>query len=174
VHTPAEPTPLTQTPTMNPFLRHNCASHQQTVDRFCFQTFSEGSLTPASSHGLPDLLIRSAVLCRSCLLSHLTFPGTADCSPFPSKCARSKCLTLRVHSTGPQLRGWSKDESRKCFAIRGKIGGREGIRTPDPLLAKQVLSQLSYTPTVGVAFILKHFPRFQNPFPRIFITLSGP
>jgi hypothetical protein len=27
-----------------------------------------------------------------------------------------------------------------------KIGGREGIRTPDPLLAKQVLSQLSYTP----------------------------
>ena len=27
------------------------------------------------------------------------------------------------------------------------VGGREGIRTPDPLLAKQVLSQLSYTPT---------------------------
>jgi hypothetical protein len=26
------------------------------------------------------------------------------------------------------------------------FGGREGIRTPDPLLAKQVLSQLSYTP----------------------------
>ena len=31
-----------------------------------------------------------------------------------------------------------------------KIGGREGIRTPDPLLAKQVLSQLSYTPTVEI------------------------
>ena len=28
-----------------------------------------------------------------------------------------------------------------------EFGGREGIRTPDPLLAKQVLSQLSYTPT---------------------------
>ena len=28
---------------------------------------------------------------------------------------------------------------------------------PDPLLAKQVLSQLSYTPTFGVTFILKHF-----------------
>ena len=26
-------------------------------------------------------------------------------------------------------------------------GGAEGIRTPDPLLAKQVLSQLSYSPT---------------------------
>ena len=30
-----------------------------------------------------------------------------------------------------------------------KIGGDEGIRTPDPLLAKQVLSQLSYAPTAG-------------------------
>jgi hypothetical protein len=30
------------------------------------------------------------------------------------------------------------------------------------VLAKQVLSQLSYTPTVGVAFILMHFPGFQN------------
>ncbi len=27
------------------------------------------------------------------------------------------------------------------------LGGRGGARTPDPLLAKQVLSQLSYTPT---------------------------
>ena len=30
----------------------------------------------------------------------------------------------------------------------GKVyGGDEEIRTPDPLLARQVLSQLSYTPT---------------------------
>ena len=29
-----------------------------------------------------------------------------------------------------------------------KIGGAEGIRTPDPLHAKQVLSQLSYRPRV--------------------------
>jgi hypothetical protein len=28
------------------------------------------------------------------------------------------------------------------------LGGDEGIRTPDPLLAGQVLSQLSYTPSV--------------------------
>ena len=54
------------------------------------------------------------------------------------------------------------------------VGGREGIRTPDPLLAKQVLSQLSYTPTAGTTLILKHFSRFQNPFPRIFITWSEP
>jgi len=42
------------------------------------------------------------------------------------------------------------------------------------MLAKQVLSQLSYTPTVGVPFILKHLPRFQNPFPRIFVVWSEP
>jgi hypothetical protein len=33
-------------------------------------------------------------------------------------------------------------------------------------LAKQVLSQLSYTPTVGVTFILKHFRARRNPFLR--------
>jgi hypothetical protein len=37
------------------------------------------------------------------------------------------------------------------------VGGREGIRTPDPLLAKQVLSQLSYTPTIGALFDSKAF-----------------
>ena len=29
-----------------------------------------------------------------------------------------------------------------------KIGGDEGARTPDPLLAKQVLFQLSYIPSI--------------------------
>jgi hypothetical protein len=38
------------------------------------------------------------------------------------------------------------------------------------VFAKQVLSQLSYTPTVEVTFILKHFQRFQNPLLRIFVT----
>jgi hypothetical protein len=33
--------------------------------------------------------------------------------------------------------------------VLGNVGGREGIRTPDPLLAKQVLSQLSYTPILA-------------------------
>ena len=33
------------------------------------------------------------------------------------------------------------------------LGGDEGIRTPDPLLAGQVLSQLSYTPrSLGIRF----------------------
>ena len=42
------------------------------------------------------------------------------------------------------------------------VGGRDRDRTGDPLLAKQVLSQLSYTPTVGVTFILKHLPPFRT------------
>ena len=34
------------------------------------------------------------------------------------------------------------------------FGGDEEIRTPDPLLARQVLSQLSYTPDSSSIFIL--------------------
>ena len=34
-----------------------------------------------------------------------------------------------------------------CFYLTIKTGGDKEIRTPDPLLARQVLSQLSYTPT---------------------------
>ena len=37
------------------------------------------------------------------------------------------------------------------------IGGRDRVRTCDPLLAKQVLSQLSYTPTAGTAIDVKAF-----------------
>src|SRR5258707_7354694 len=58
---------------------------------------------------------------------------------------------------------------------RQKVGGRDRDRTGDPLLAKQVLSQLSYTPTVGVTFILEHFRGIQNPFLRFcVITVPKP
>jgi len=40
------------------------------------------------------------------------------------------------------------------------------------VLAKQVLSQLSYTPTVGVTLILKHFRVRRNPFLRFFYHLE--
>jgi hypothetical protein len=45
------------------------------------------------------------------------------------------------------------------------VGGRGRDRTGDPLLAKQVLSQLSYTPTVGVTLILEHFQPLRKPIP---------
>ena len=59
----------------------------------------------------------------------------------------------------------------KSFAISEEIGGRGGTRTPDPLLAKQVLCQLSYTPTVEkksfslpvlLAFHFCEFPAASN------------
>ena len=42
------------------------------------------------------------------------------------------------------------------------------------LLAKQVLSQLSYTPTREATLILKHFTPFRNPVLRIFVIWSEP
>ena len=39
--------------------------------------------------------------------------------------------------------------SRYTFDHPSMISGAEGIRTPDPLLARQVLSQLSYNPRLG-------------------------
>jgi hypothetical protein len=42
------------------------------------------------------------------------------------------------------------------------------------VLAKQVLSQLSYTPTVETTYILKHFRPFQNPFLRFLTIWSEP
>ena len=44
-------------------------------------------------------------------------------------------------------------QNREKICFRAKIcpnGGDEEDRTPDPLLARQVLSQLSYTPIFGV------------------------
>src|ERR1700735_4257431 len=42
------------------------------------------------------------------------------------------------------------------------VGGRGRDRTGDPLLAKQVLSQLSYTPTEVLALILKYLQPREN------------
>ena len=49
--------------------------------------------------------------------------------------------------------------------IRTSLGGDERVRTDDPLLAKQVLSQLSYTPTVyrlSSCALLKVLTHLQN------------
>ena|SRR5882762_4173790 len=60
-----------------------------------------------------------------------------------------------VHSSKNKVR----EQFRKSFTVK-RIGGRGRDRTGDPLLAKQVLSQLSYTPTREAVLILKHFPTF--------------
>ena len=50
-----------------------------------------------------------------------------------------------------------ESESRLVAVEIGEVGGRDRDRTGDPLLAKQVLSQLSYTPTVGTTIDFKAF-----------------
>ena len=44
-----------------------------------------------------------------------------------------------------------------------RIGGADRDRTGDPLLAKQVLSQLSYSPTAGACASLVGLGRFELP-----------
>ena len=43
--------------------------------------------------------------------------------------------------------------SSEFLALSSIFGGDEEIRTPDPLLARQVLSQLSYTPIFDEPFV---------------------
>ena len=56
-----------------------------------------------------------------------------------------------------------------CILIP-KFGGDEGIRTLDPLLAGQVLSQLSYTPTVGSGVRILDFGVFRFSHPSSFVS----
>ena len=67
-----------------------------------------------------------------------------------------------------------------------RYGGDEENRTPDPLLARQVLSQLSYTPMCFTTCTLYHetydmaraieltFPTFRRPFARLFLFQNKP
>ena len=56
-----------------------------------------------------------------------------------------------------QSNSHSRHAQNQQAIVAREVGGREGIRTPDPLLAKQVLSQLSYTPTAGTSIDFKAF-----------------
>ena len=58
-------------------------------------------------------------------------------------------FTARAFRSSPLLYT-SRLVLHDSFVLRFRInlGGDEESRTPDPLLARQVLSQLSYTPTV--------------------------
>ena len=71
---------------------------------------------------------------KVCIVKLSHFRGSLQALFVHSSC------TVRAQS-GPKLRGWGREESGKCFAIREEVGGREGIRTPDPLLAKQAQIQ---------------------------------
>ena len=55
---------------------------------------------------------------------------------------RAQCARIMERS--------GRGDFSKSFAIREEVGGRDRDRTGDPLLAKQVLSQLSYTPPATI------------------------
>jgi hypothetical protein len=65
--------------------------------------------------------------------------------------ARTAIPTIRSFSLALSCTGRTRREynceSTESLPVKG-FGGRDRDRTGDPLLAKQVLSQLSYTPTV--------------------------
>jgi hypothetical protein len=61
--------------------------------------------------------------------------------------SRDMCRRDRADTVGTELRDWA-EINPASVCDQKKVGGRDRDRTGDPLLAKQVLSQLSYTPTI--------------------------
>ena len=77
-----------------------------------------------------------------------------------------QACALTTWATSPRRRklGFFR---RRFFSLSFALGGDEEDRTPDPLLARQVLSQLSYTPIfTGLrTFLLNfHFLKVLSPF----------
>src|SRR5947208_10300422 len=58
--------------------------------------------------------------------------------------------SARRNRPQPLRNQWSRSDRGSCGNYRGRNGGAEGIRTPDPKTASLVLSQLSYSPTRGI------------------------
>ena len=69
--------------------------------------------------------------------------------------AHSDCRLVTLIATSPN------------FCLSQKFGGAEEDRTPDPLLAKQVLSQLSYSPPVSSRIAELQIPNFKNQIPKL-------
>ena len=56
------------------------------------------------------------------------------------------------------------------FSLRHIIGGDEEARTPDPLRARQVLSQLSYTPVLNDSVTIATGPSKLNNIDTLLVT----
>ena len=65
--------------------------------------------------------------------------------------ARNLCRFAISNMPGPVYKGWLPNRSRAA----AKIGGAEGDRTPDLLIANEALSQLSYGPAKGNDFVAR-------------------
>ena len=72
----------------------------------------------------------------------------------------------RTHHAEPSLFSATKPEPMRPHT-RQDPGGGDRDRTDDPLLAKQVLSQLSYTPNTGTSRTVVGQGGFEPPTPRL-------
>ena len=102
--------------------------------------------------------------CTTSASASLTAARKSSPSPTPPASPSSNCGPAKscpsTTSTPPAATGATNSEARadgpgslspksrlRCLTCRdSRHGGAKGIRTPDPLLAKQVLFQLSYSP----------------------------
>ena len=89
------------------------------------------------------------------------------CSPLPQSFLSVCTLLSATHS--PEL-----EVLWRTFLTRKVRGGDEQIRTVDPLLARQVLSQLSYTPMVAHRFCENDFTPFTAQLRREPVPLGLP
>ena len=99
-------------------------------------SFSPGELIPIHTESVSPAFLR---VVGSSGLEPPTSRLSAECS---SQLSYGP-LCLLLSGLGPTLLS-------SPFADLSSAGGDEGNRTPDPLLAGQVLSQLSYTPVLRV------------------------
>ena len=101
-----------------------------------------------------------------------SFQGTGLCS-FQNRFQKKGFLSsqIRFENEWAQVDSNHRPHAYQACALTGWamgpfLGGDEGNRTPDPLLAKQVLSQLSYTPIfffrafAGLSFSMYRFPQY--------------
>ena len=90
---------------------------------------------------MPDFLLRDSFVTLSCSKAFTFVVGTSGFEPPTSRLsgARSNQLSYAPVLVIPGV------TFPFCLPTRS-AGGDDGIRTHDPLLAGQVLSQLSYTP----------------------------
>ena len=77
----------------------------------------------------------------------LSTPALASTTRLDIRLKRS--LRPNFQRTPPGLNAWRLLIFCVCAAIHAEAGGASRDRTDDPLLAKQVLSQLSYGPKRG-------------------------
>ena len=143
MHTPAEPTPLTQTPTMNPFLRHDCASHPTNSGSLLFSDVCRGfpyarvvTRIVRSPHplrgSLPKLFAKSPHIPRNCGLQPLS---------------RKVCTIKLSHSRGSLQAHLLLDQGvEKYNSFRSKCALRNCLtpgftHKPNPSLRQRCASQ---------------------------------